>query len=188
MQDMYHRGDEAACLDVIKYTTCISALAKKGHPDQAESLLNKMSADYLGGNEKARPDSKIYDIVINSWTGGFGSNEHIDAERAESLLRHMWKLNSSHMFNHMRPSAAMYRRVITAMTVVKRPQRAEALLFEMERLQKTGKLNESPSIQAFQTVINAWDESDQTDAKMRAYKLRLKMNQRFSHHAFLTEE
>jgi len=177
MQDLHRHGDEAACLDVIKYSTCISALAKQGYPENAEALLNQMRLDYLNGNQKARPDTKIFDVVVSAWSGGFG--EKSDGARAESLLRQMWTLHETSEFSFIRPQAQTYRRIIVAMKRANRPDRAEALLEEMEQLKKAGKLDEGPDQQDYQTVINSWTNSHHDDRNIRASQLEVKMHQKF---------
>jgi pentatricopeptide repeat protein len=171
MRDLYRLGDEAARPDAIKYTTCISALAKKGQSDQAEALLDQMRADYLRGNEKAQPDSKVYEIVVNSCWGN-----KADGARAERLLRQMWALHSTH--RNIRPTSSTYRSVIVAMKKTNHPDRAEALLDEMDRFYVAGELDEGPSEQLFMTVINAWNNSQHADRKLRASKLYQRMQKR----------
>jgi pentatricopeptide repeat protein len=169
MQDLHRHGDEAARLDVIKYTTCISALAKQGCPDQAEALLNKMRIDFVNGNDKAQPNAQIFEMVMQSWTNR--------VDRVEHLLRQMWTLHDTQLFDHIRPTGNTYRRVLAAMK--HKPERAEALLWEMDRLYQSGKLNERPNKQVYQTVIHAWTNSNEKTRRVRAYQLQVKMEQLF---------
>ena len=178
MEDLYRRGDPAACLDAIKYTTCISALARSGQPDKAEDLLSKMCGDFAAGNDKAEPDCKIYEIVVSAWTG-YPTAGKVDAGRADALLQHMWTLHNSGIYQDIRPSAKMYKRVVIAMKKAHRPKRAEELLFEMDSHAKKGSLKEGPGVEMYQTVINAWVDSKESDRKMRASDLQVKMLRRF---------
>lgn len=174
MEDLYSSGEKAARPDVIKYTTCICALARKGLPDQAEILLNKMRTDFLNGNDDARPDSKTYDIVISAWTGV--CPDRVDGARAEYLLQQMWTLHNTDLFKEIRPTSRMYKRTIIALK--HRPERAEHLLFEMHHYHQAGKLSEGPDIQLYQTLIQAWEESNHPDRKKRARHLQAKMQHR----------
>ena len=179
MQDLYRSGDNAACPDEIKYTTCIGALARAGDAEKAEALLNKMRADYLGGNRQAQPDPKMYEVVIGAWTTGTKVNIKTGAIRAEAMLYSMWTLDQTGNFKSIRPSFQTYKRVIIALKKAHRPDRAEALLEDMDKHFQNKRLKEGPSREIFQTVINAWNESRHVDRKPHAYQLEVKMLERF---------
>jgi pentatricopeptide repeat protein len=174
MKEQFNEGDDAACPDVIKYTTCISALAKKGNPDHAESLLREMCEDFLGGNQKAKPNSKLFEIVLNSWTGAYGNGP--DPHRAEALIRHMWELHSSQKFRSIRPRSVSYSRIILSMASHNAPERAEELLFEMDQLCHTQKISEGPTLELLLAVTKSWIRSKHEDRHLHIqllYKLRL---------------
>ncbi|GAX09744.1 hypothetical protein FisN_19Lh213 [Fistulifera solaris] len=174
MKEQFIEGDEAACPDVIKYTTCISALAKNGNPDRAESLLQEMCEDYLGGNQKAKPNLKLFEIVLNSWTGAYKNDP--DPHRAEALLRHMWDLHSSQKFRSICPRSVTYSRIVMSMASNDAPERAEELLFEMDQLCHSQKISEGPTLELLLAVTKAWICSKHEDRHLHIqllHKLRL---------------
>lgn len=179
MEERHRRGDKAAKLDTIKYTTCISALAREGLSHQAELLLKKMECDHRNGNKHARPDVKNFETVISSWSGFYGAHHVIDETRAENLLHGMWTLGQQQGFAHIRPGALAYARVIEAMARKRKPKRSETLLDEMISLNKTGRLPTGPDLHTYHVVIDAWMNSDSKDRDVRAGQLRSRMNRQF---------
>lgn len=177
MEKLYNEGDECARLDVIKYTTCINALAKKGKCAEAQSLLNKMRVDFMHGNDKAQPDSKVFETVIACWCAhtavcGHGKK---GAAQAEDMLYQMWQLHSTGKFATIRPTCSIYKRVIIAMKKSKQPERAEVLLDEACSLYSKGQLDEAPDEQMFQTVINSWKNSPSYQKMAHCSELEIKM-------------
>lgn len=178
MKEQYRDGDESACPDVIKYTTCISALAKNGHAERAESLLRTMCEDFLGGNHRAKPNTKLFEIVLNSWTGDYG--QVLDPHRAEELLRHMWELHFSQRFRNIHPRSATYIRIIMIMASKGDPERAEALLFEMDQLFHDQKLEEAPTRDLLDAVAKSWSDSANEDRHLHMQLLSKLRRERFS--------
>ena len=181
MKHRHRLGDEAARLDVIKYTTCISALSRVGHPEKAEELLMEMIADYREGNKNCQPDCKTFEVVIAAWCGLSKNTTKVDGQRAEALLHKMWSLRESGEFRSLYPNATTYKRVILAMKTNRRPDRAEELLLEMDRFHRIGKLKERPDICLYQAVITSWRESKHKDRKMREETLEATVAKRFLH-------
>ena len=179
MEERHRHGDKAAKLDIIKYTTCIGALAREGLAYQAEILLKKMECDHRNGNKDARPDVKNFETVISSWSGFYGSNHEIDENRAENLLRVMWTLAQQRAFTHIRPGVLAYTRVVEAMARKSHPERSENLLDEMVSLYKIGRLPAGPDLHTYHVVINAWVNSNRNDRLVRAGQLRTRMNLHF---------
>lgn len=178
MKEQYQDGDCGACPDVIKYTTCISALAKCGHAERAESLLREMCEDFLGGNQKAKPNSKLFEIVLNSWTGEYGRSNS-DPQRAERLLKHMWDLHSSQKFRNIQPRSAVYVRIIKSMAFKNDPERAESLLFEMDQLYHCQKLKDGPTLDLLEAVAKSWTTSTHEDRKLHIHLLQKLRRERF---------
>lgn len=178
MKDQYRDGDVAACPDVIKYTTCISALAKNGHTERAESLLRMMCEDFLGGNHRAKPNSKLFEIVLNSWTGEYGRDP--DPYKAEGLLRHMWDLHFSQKFRSIHPRSVTYCRIIMSMASKNDPERAENLLFEMDQLFHDQKLKEAPTLELLESVAKSWSDSTHDDRHLHIQLLHKLRRERFA--------
>lgn len=133
-----------------------------------------MIGDYLRNGQKKRvkPDSHVFDMVIKAYTVSDTVTAN-QAFRAESLMRRMWTLHEETGHSD-RPQATTYKYVIVGFKKAGAPQRAEELLWEMER-----KAKEKPSQQLFQTVLNAWHDSRHPERQQRINALRLAMNERF---------
>jgi pentatricopeptide repeat protein len=176
MEERYRRGDKAAKLDIIKYTTCISALAKEGLPHRAECLLKKMEYDHRNGNKSARPDAKNFEMIISSWSGFYDTHHAVNEMRAEKLLQMMWTLGQQPAFAHIRPGVLAYTRVMEAMAKKNNPERSEKLLNEMVTFHKLGRLPAGPDVHTYHVAIDAWANSNRQEGLLRAGQLRTQMN------------
>ena len=159
---------------MLKYTTVISAYARRGDIGEAEALLNRMIQEYLkSNNHRVKPDVQLFDNVIKAFTLP-DEVSVADALRAESHLRRMWALHEGSSIN-LRPQLTTYKHVIIGFKKAGMPQQAIELLWEMEN-----KSVAKPSKELIQTVMNAWHESSHPDKQQRISGLRLLMNDRFS--------
>ena len=131
-----------------------------------------MTEDFLSGNNRAKPDFQLFDITIKACTVADNVTAS-DAFQAESILRRMWSLHEDSGLN-VRPQDTTYKYVIVGFKKAEMAQRAEELLYEMER-KSVGK----PSKSLFQTVINAWHDSRHPDKQQHLNSLRLAMIERF---------
>lgn len=147
-------------------------MARKGDSAQAESLLNMMIQDFMDGNSRAEPDIKLFDAVISSWTGSDGKVGASESGRAESILRRMWQLTEEGTLN-VRPRPSTYKAVIVGLKKSHDAARATDLLWEMD--QRVGRVDKK----VFQTVLNAWHESNSSDKQYHIQKLRNEMSSRF---------
>jgi len=174
MRDLYEdENDEAALPDVVKYTTILSALARKNKGVQAEALINIQTQDFLSGNQRARPDYKLFDSVIGACVGNGGTTT--DAARAETILRRMQTLTDSGQLD-VRPRLSTYKQVIVAYKKSNNAERADALLWEADSKLDGGGVTDK---KIFQTVLNAWHESRSSDKQYHIQKIRNAMGQRF---------
>ena len=177
MRDLHNNGaDEAACPDVVKYTTIIAAYARRGNASKARMLLMSMLQDFVDGNERAKPDHKTFEMVISA---------HIsqnDTKAAESLKRKMWSVSDSDSrLKSLRPQASVYEKLFVGYKDERNPKKSEALLWEMDRHAKAGKLAKAPTKSLLLTVIDAWQDSYVVEKHRSLEKLRHEMNERFPH-------
>jgi hypothetical protein len=130
-----------------------------------------MRLDYRIGKVKAQPEAIIFEMVLQSWA----NNRNIDP--VEHLLRPIWTLHDTQLLDDhiIRATEYTHPRVLAAM----KHKRVEALLWEMDRLYQSRKLNERPSQHVYQTVIHAWTNSKAKNGRVRAYQLQVKMEQPF---------
>lgn len=142
-------------------------MARKGDSVQAEGLLNMMIDDYQGGNESARPDHKLFDTVLSSCIGAGGTAA---VDRAEAMLRRMWELSEESPKNgNLRPRDSTYKAVIVAHKKCGNAKRADDLLWELKA--RIG----PPDRRLFQTVLNAWHESQDANRQYHIQKIRNEM-------------
>ena len=171
MRDLYeNHGDRAACPDVVKYTTIIAAMVRNGDRTDAEALLNAMVQDNIAGNSHARPDYKLFEAVLSSYAVP-ADDALTDPGRAEAILRRMWTLQQSGI--NVRPRASTYKQVIVAYKKTNDAKRADELLWEM--IDRKVPVDQK----IFQTVLNAWHESQDHDKQYHIQKLRNAMGRRF---------
>lgn len=186
MHELSKAGDVAATPDIVKYTTIISAYARKGNALQAGNILLRMIADFKNGNKLAKPDFKAFDIVISACTSSNINmdGDHCSGDYAENLLSEMWELSSNEKLQCDMPKASMYKNIIICFKKSMKADKAEFFLREMDHYYKCGKLDAGPTKKLFQTVINAWHESPRLDKQVHLQKLRLEMNERFGRRHF----
>lgn len=183
LQNLYHAGDKAACLDRIKYSTCISSFVRTKHLPEAQALLFKMLDDFKSGNQAAKPDSRNFSMVINGWTG-WPNFDHMHLRsglKAEILMRLMWTLSDNKTLEGVRPTPVMYTRIINCLVLTSQPTRAEQLLREFDTLYKQRRLSHGPSHRTFQVVVQAWQQSrtSQSGKYNHAHALQAEMKRRF---------
>lgn len=132
-----------------------------------------MVNEYLNTNRKGvQPDVQLFDIVIKAIT----TPEYVsrsDARRAENHLRNMWSLHGESGVN-VRPQATTYKHVIIGYKKAKMPQKADSLLWEMEK-----KNISTPTKELIQTVMNSWYDSHISNKQQHINALRLLMNDRY---------
>jgi pentatricopeptide repeat protein len=166
--------NKLSLLFIHKYTTIISAFARKRDLNGAEALLHRMVNDFMHTKDKrVMPDVPLFDNVIKAFTTpDFVSSS--SAFRAESLMRNMWYLYTDCGVN-VRPKGTTYKHVIIGFKKAGMALRADEMLWEMEH-KSVGK----PPKELIQTVMNAWHDSSHPDKQKRINALRLFMNDRFA--------
>lgn len=154
MNKLHKAGHEAARLDIIKYSTCITVLAESCHePKRAEVLLRRMCDDYLKGNHNAKPPRRCFNIVMAAWSRFSDVKAQDAAKGAHGLFSFMLETYES---IHVDPDAYAYEMVITCWAKGNEILRADSMLHEMIRVYNLGKLNQAPKQKTFQTIISAW--------------------------------
>jgi len=178
MKQLHAKGDQQACPDLIKYSTCINALAKGGDAKQAEALLEEMRMSFLTGNYEAQPDHRLYTTVIVAWTSqksvGFGQRVRI-SRRADALLAKMWSLHHSGAFKNIQPTVHTYNHVIGYMKLAGRPDRAEDLLIEFNKYHFRGLFKKRAPPNMYRIVIQAWEGSRDEDRERHIAALAREM-------------
>ena len=158
------------------YSMVVDVYAKIGDPEGAEAVLWRLEKIWKAGNAKVKPDTILYNVVIDSWAKSGKREAH---KRAETILEHMEQLNQQ---DHevVCPNAITYNAVINAWARSREKgaaQRAEAILNHMMKLHESGREDCSPNAKCFTSVIDAWAKSREIGAAQRAEAILEHMEQ-----------
>jgi pentatricopeptide repeat protein len=170
MQSLAQNGDKAAVLNLVKYSTCISAWMGISNFVRAANLLHDMTDDYMRGCSSCRPDSKTYNKVIQ------GLIQCRKVQEADKLVRRMFIFDSKSK-DDVASTFVLYRKIIKCWDDAGEPDRAEALVTFISQLQKSGKSKLSAGPGLYKMVIAAWKNSGRRDAPERVRALECKLNQ-----------
>ena len=170
--------DPALAPDSKSYTMLVDAYAKIGDPERAEAVLLRLEKLWRSGNEKVKPNTILYNVVIDAWAK---SGRREAPKRAEDILQHMERLNQQG-HKDVRPDTISYGAVINALAKSREKgaaQRAEAILNNMLMLYEGGREECQPDTMTFTSVVDAWARSRDTDAPRRAEALLEKMEEMY---------
>jgi pentatricopeptide repeat protein len=167
----------------------LDSLAKSNQPgaaSRAQELLQRIEALHQEGYYAVAPDIVSLNSVLNAWAN---SNEQNAAEKALQLLDESETLTPNIIsFNtiilafskrgaakeahevlarmeseyHLQPDTISYNSVLYAYAQANQPERAEALLKQMMRVENPVK----PDSISFNTVLLAWSKSDCNNRKI----------------------
>ena len=184
---MQRQGDKDAALrpDAYSYSSVLNCLARtvslrKNLPDrfkyaeQAESILADMQLRFQAGDKKARPNTVVYNCVLNAW-----ALTERAPERAEALLQRMYQdyLDGN---TGAKPSKDTFNTLIKAWAFAKHtlsPQKAVEILDRMEELHMSGALDVFPDVVSYTTAMLCMSfRSKQRGAPQRAEELMRRMD------------
>ncbi|KAK1734718.1 pentatricopeptide repeat-containing protein [Skeletonema marinoi] len=156
MEKSFKKGNKNAKPTRRAYTSALNGLAKSGRGDagaRAEALVNTMEKLYKAGDTDMKPDTTVYNILINCHKSS--------ATRAEKVLYKMGKRD-----------VVSYTTVINAYSTQggeNAAKRAQSLLDEMQND------DVEPNAQTFNGAITAWSRSGSSAAAKKADGLLKKM-------------
>ena len=168
--------DPALSPDSKSYSMVVDAYAKIGDPEHAEAVLLRLEKLWKSGNEKVKPNTILYNSVIDGWAK---SGRRDAPKRAEAILQHMEQL-SDQGHAGVRPNTISYSSVINAWAKSREKgaaERAETILNHMLKLQEDGREECRPNTTSFTTVIDAWARSKDRNAPQRAEAFIHKMEE-----------
>jgi pentatricopeptide repeat protein len=169
--------------DVYSYSSVLSCLARnvprrkeagkqKELADQAERILADMQTRFQAGDEKSRPNTVVYNCVLNAWALAG------PPERAEALFQRMYQ-DYVDGNTGAKPSCDTFNTLIKAWAFSRNaesPQKALEILERMEELQMSGTLNVFPNVVSFTTAMLCMSLSRQSGAPQRAEALLRRMD------------
>ena len=163
--------DPALSPDIKSYAMVVDAYAKVGEPESAEAVLMRLEKVWKSGNEKVKPNTILYNAVLDAWAK---SGRREAPKRAEAILHHMEQLNQQGN-EDVRPDTVSYSAVINAWAKSREKgaaQRAEAILNHvLLKLHEGGREECCPTTISFTAVIDAWAKSRDKNAYAHAQKL-----------------
>lgn len=132
--------------------------------DRAERILVRMTDIATRGDEDMVPDNRSINSVLRMWSNT--SRRHDAAMRAESLFRTMQNLHNHTKHKSYRMGHPSFLCVMNAWSrskAAEAPDRAEALLFELQRRYEDGEVDLRPNRFNYSSAITAWARSGRHD-------------------------
>ena len=181
LERMYHdyadRGNEAAKPNVRSFNIVIDGWANIQDGDRAEAILNRMLElhNSVGDEEfkplQIRPDVVTYNSVINAYAKA-GNVEH-----AERVMKRMYNDYQKGGNERAKPNVRSFTIVLGAWSKSGKAnagERAEAILDNMIRMHRDGKLDIKPTAFIYTAIINTWAELGNTQRAEAVFGRMLK--------------
>ncbi|KAL7542284.1 hypothetical protein ACHAXR_013211 [Thalassiosira sp. AJA248-18] len=188
MEKSFENGNLQAKPSRRAYVSALNSLAKGGRGDagaRAEALVQKMEKLYKAGDADLKPDTTVYNVLINCHKNSASRAEKVlyrmgkrdvvsysnvinaysnmggfkAAKRAQELLDEMQKDDG------VEPNAFAFN---SRSGTKGAAQKAEGLLQRMEKLYEEGKTELQPSARVYTSVISAWANSNDPGSALRA--------------------
>lgn len=171
LMQMIRHGEERRWsfeVDERPFLVVLRSWGRCGEAERAEDLLEFMLSMYESmGNPELRPTSECFLAVLNAWAqrGNAGPKVERLLQRAiENLTRPTER-------GLILPSARAFTVAIKAWSktgAYEAPERAEALLNQMDELKEAGFGALSPNAFHVSATISSWTQSERNDAPERA--------------------
>uniref|UniRef100_A0A7S1ULX4 Pentacotripeptide-repeat region of PRORP domain-containing protein n=1 Tax=Grammatophora oceanica TaxID=210454 RepID=A0A7S1ULX4_9STRA len=143
---------------VVTYSTIVDSFAKRGRPQEAETMLRNYIKEFGSG---AAPRT-MFNCCINAWAK---SNAETAPERCMRLIADMKQLGH-------RPDETSFNLLIEALGKRGRPREAEEVLWTAHQEDKN-----AAGVVSFTSAIAAWSGSDADDAPDQCKRLFDQMQQ-----------
>jgi pentatricopeptide repeat protein len=141
--ELHQSGWEQCKPDAITFASLIQCWGKSKQPgaaEKAESLLRKMQQLADEGETEMAPDTICWNSAIHAWA------QAGNGERAEKLFKEMLANYIRHRDERQKPNVITFTAVLSAWAKTRfykhAPKRAENLLEQMEKLHKSGALDD----------------------------------------------
>lgn len=153
-----------------QYSTILSAYARQGDHIQAEQVLDMMLTDFSNGNQQAAPNQSLFETIITACI------KHDDLALAEKTFVRMWHHSQPGpvFIPNIRPTAKTYERLIKKNHHDGNIERAESLMWEMER-SKISLISKD----MLSMILEGWHKSKSKNKSHRLKELRKILWQRF---------
>ena len=158
------------------YNAVMNAWAMKGKPDKVAELIKFMVEDFTNGNTEAEPRRDSFNILLKAWSN---SENSIAPHKAKDVLLRMMKLADKERLDCF-PDVRSFTTCITTFGKSKHPkapEEAEALLRDLSKLHRLGKVKEGPNRLTYKYVIMAWEVSSRPDRHQHIQRLEKEQNE-----------
>jgi hypothetical protein len=169
-------GRTEAQPDRFSYSSVIQAHVKSGAMGSArkgQEFLDRMLSLYENGNENLRPNSVVFNTVLNGyakakeWTGDA-------ATRVDTILEKMLHLYKSG-YDDAKPNQRTYTTVINALAKSGIPRAFEKIEKILDNMCASEDPNDWPTAHTFTSVISAWASSSEEDKASKALRALRRM-------------
>jgi len=174
----YFNKTNTACKPTAAmYTAAINVYGKHGQPQHAQEALEELWGLYnQTQDEEMKPNVKTYTAVIDAW--GRRPN---GLQKCENLLKNMMRMHQIDPQRYPQPNSITFDAVLNALahqpSTGNVPERAEAILQQMQDL-RLGKYGDvAPDTHSFTSVITCWARSKRPESSERAKHILDRMMQ-----------
>jgi hypothetical protein len=147
MQERYKRGDSNLKPDILVYNILIDTLADRGDTIRVTEVLQEMLDDFASGNNEARPDQRIFNNVLRTFSNASKRGDF--AYEAEDVLHRMESLG-------LEPDARTFHEMCFIWSQSEQPNAAARAEHYFHRIKEYGQI---PSHSAHKALIDTWTSS-----------------------------
>ena len=160
-------------LDAHCYGAVITAFAKAGKGEHAESILRRLEGLFHDtGEERVKPTTVHFNSVIHGYC------RQGNMSRAVAILRDMQQVN----MNDVHPDTISFNTILSALANGNDPnaaQKADSLLQEMQQLYINGDKHVKPDVISFSSVITMLSKSNDIHAPQKAEQILRRMQKEY---------
>ena len=182
MKGLYHQGNTKVMPTQVTYSILMTALARAGRAEEAETTLSELLNTFnKWGNKAQQPNKFHFTAVIDAWA----KSQSQDApERAWNILLKMQRMARETNNYDLIPTTITYNTVLNAMaqTSAQEPKAglaALALLKDMWTWYEEGNVHAKPNLVTYNTVLNTFAEYRGNGAAEQADQILIMMHTRY---------
>jgi pentatricopeptide repeat protein len=176
-EDVASGSTKAVVPNTVSYNIVLSTLAQSNNPraeQRAVALFERMKERHAQGIAPCRPDCITYNTILPLLCKQKTKRNVVDI--AMELLSEVETVYQSTHDAAYKPNTRLYTSVIHTMSRNQEPERAEALVVEMERrFAATGDVDLQPDCICYDALINAIGWSKQEGRSLKCYAIYQKM-------------
>jgi pentatricopeptide repeat protein len=159
-----HEKRDLVRLNQRSFNIVLSAWARKGEADRAESILLLMHDYYVSGELDTKPDVVTYNTVLDAWAtkittvgpwsrrkGQKGNFAILAWERSRDILRHMEDLYNAGD-DSVKPNTRTWNTFLNVCAKVGKVDEAEKML---ERFLSVASAHDAPTVRTWNTLLSA---------------------------------